>query len=169
MFAEEPVLNEVMSGYTGQVNLYGGEIELQAKTNGSTVNTNKFFNGDINLSSGTLNILNNAIDNITVSTWTSTANANLKFDTDLSNNTSDNFTIMNNATGTLNLTAINILGVDGDSGQITLFTNEKSPELNVLTTANYGGNEYTFTNSGILGVLNYCLLYLSILILLHYL
>jgi hypothetical protein len=38
-----------MSGYTGKVNLYNGEIELQAKKSGN-VNTNKFFSGDINLS-----------------------------------------------------------------------------------------------------------------------
>ena len=152
------ILNEDMSGYTGQVNLYGGEIELQAKTEeGSNVNTNKFFSGNINLSSGTLNILNNAIDNITVSNFTSTENANLKFDANLNNNTSDNFTVTNSAEGTLNLTAINILGVNGTSGQITLFKNSKSPTLNILTTANYGGYEYTFTNSGTAGVLNYLL------------
>ncbi len=150
------ILNEDMSGYTGQVNLYGGEIELQAKTEeDSNVNTNKFFSGNINLSSGTLNILNNAIDNITVSNFTSTENANLKFDANLNNNTSDNFTVTNTAEGTLNLTAINILGTNVGNGQITLFNNEVSPELNVLTTANYGGYEYTFTNSDIAGVLNY--------------
>ena len=150
------ILNEDMSGYIGAMNMYGGEIELQARTEeGSNVNINKFFSGDINLEDGTLNILNSAIDNITVSTWTSTANANLKIDTDLSNNISDNFTIVNSASGQLNLTAINILGINGDSGQITLFNNEKSPELNVLTTANYGGNEYIFTNSVIVGRLDY--------------
>ncbi|MBR3654540.1 MAG: hypothetical protein IKN62_03775, partial [Elusimicrobia bacterium] len=150
------VLNEDMSGYTGQVNLYGGEIELQAKTTeADNINTNKFFSGNINLSSGTLNILNNTIDNVTLSTWTSTVNTSLKFDTDLSNNTSDNFTVKNSATGILNLTAINLLGVNEDSGQITLFNDGKSPTLNVLTTGNYGGYEYTFTNSDISGVLNY--------------
>jgi hypothetical protein len=41
-----------MSGYTGAVNIYGGEIELQSKTNGNNINTNKFFSGNINLSSG---------------------------------------------------------------------------------------------------------------------
>ncbi len=150
------VLNESMNNYTGKINLYNGEIELKAKKSGtSQINTNKFFSGNINLSKGTLNILNNAIDNITVSTWTSTANVNLKFDTNLSNNTSDNFTVTNSATGQLNLTAINILGVNGETGQITLFKNKKSPTLNILTTANYGGYEYTFTNSDVLGVLNY--------------
>lgn len=149
------VLNEDMSGYTGQVNLYGGEIELQTKTNGSNVNTNKFFSGNINLSSGTLNIQNNAIDNITVSNFTSTENSNLKFDANLSNNTSDNFTVTNSASGELNLSAINLLGVNEDSGQITLFKNTKSPTLNILTSASYGGYEYTFTNSGTTGVLNY--------------
>ena len=150
------ILNENMSGYTGNVNLYGGEIELQAKTEeGSNVNTNKFFSGDINLSSGTLNILNNSIDNITVTNLTTTSNTNLKFDTDLSNNTSDNFTITNNASGELNLTAINILGVDEKLGQITLFNNGKAPTLNILTNASYGGYEYNFTNSGLAGVLNY--------------
>ena len=116
------------------------------------------FRGDINLSSGTLNILNNSIDNITVTNLTTTSNTNLKFDTDLSNNTSDNFTVTNSAIGTLNLTAINILGVDENIGQITLFNDEISPELNVLTTGNYGGQEYVFTNSDVAGVLNYRLL-----------
>jgi hypothetical protein len=41
------------------------------------------------------------IDNITVSNFTSTENSNLKFDA--------------------NLSAINLLGVNEDSGQITLF------------------------------------------------
>ena len=42
-----------------------------------------------------------------------------------------------------------------ETGSITLFNNEKSPTLNILTTANYGGSEYIFTNSSIAGVLNY--------------
>jgi len=150
------ILNEDMSGYLGTVNLYCGEIELQAKTNGiNNINTNKFFSGNINLSSGTLNILNNAIDNITVSTLTTTVNANLKIDVNLSNNTSDNFTVINTASGELNLIAINILGIEGNKGEITLFNNEKSPKLNILTTGNYGGDEYVFTNNEIAGVLNY--------------
>ena len=150
------ILNEDMSGYKGTINLYDGEIELQSKTNNnSNINTNKFFSGNINLSSGTLNILNNSIDNITITNLTATVNANLKFDADLSNNTSDNFTVTNSATGQLNLTAINILGMNENNGQITLFKNEKSPTLNILTTANYDGYEYTFTNSDIAGVLNY--------------
>ena len=146
-----------MTGYTGQVNLYNGEIELQSNTLGnSNVNTNKFFSGDITLSSGTLNIQNSSIDNIIVSNLTSTANANLKFDADLSNNTSDNFTVLDTASGELNLTAINILGVNRDNGQLTLFNDGVAPTLNILTTANYGGYEYTFTNSSdTLGVLNY--------------
>ena len=150
------ILNEDMSGYTGTVNLYGGEIELQSKSEeNSNINTNGFFSWKINLSSGTLNILNNAIDNISIYNLTTTSNANLKFDVDLSNNISDNFTIIEKTEGILNLTAINILGIDKDSGQITLFNNEKVPTLNILTTANYGGYEYTFTNSDIPGVLNY--------------
>ena len=151
------ILNEDMSLYRGTVNLYNGEIELQSKTNGnSNINTNKLFSGNINLNKGTLNILNNAIDNISLNNLTTTSNTNLKFDTDLSNNTSDNFTITNNVTGQLNLTAINILGVNGTNGQITLFNNGNAPQLNILTTATYGGYEYNFTNSNTMaGVLNY--------------
>ena len=150
------VLNEDMSDFVGYVNLYGGEVELRSKTEeNSNININKFFSGNVNLSSGTLNILNNAIDNITVSTWTSTANSNLKFDTDLRDNTSDNFTVINSAEGIINLTAINILGINEDNGQITLFNNENAPIINILTTGNYGGYEYTFTNSDVVGILNY--------------
>ena len=148
-------LNEDMSGYTGTVNLYKGDIYIQAKTEeGSNINTNKFFSGNINIQGGRLNTWNNVIDNITVSTLTLT-NAQLYFDTDLSNNTSDNFTVTNSVTGTLNLYAINILGVDQDSGQITLFNNENAPTINIHTTGSYGGYEYTFTNSDVAGVLNY--------------
>ena len=150
------ILNEDMSGYTGTVNLYGGELLLQSQTEeDSDTNTNKLFSGTININDGTLNILNNAIDNITVSTFTVTENAGLKFDANLSNNTSDNFTVTNNITGTLNLTAINLLEVDQDSGQITLFNDENAPELNILTAGVYKGYEYTFTNSDVAGVLNY--------------
>ena len=150
------ILNNNMEAHTGTVNLYGGEIEFKAKTaSGSNVNTNNFFRGNINLSSGTLNILNNAIDNITISTFTSTENVNLKFDMDLSNNTGDNFTVTNSADGTLNLTAMNILNANQDSGQIVLFNNENAPELNILTNAIYGGYEYHFTNGDIAGVINY--------------
>ena len=149
------IFNEDMSGYKGQINLYCGEIELQAKTNGDNVNTNKFFNGDINLDVGTLNILNNAIDNIIVTNLTTTSNVNLKFDVDLSNNTSDNFTVTNSTTGEINLKAINILNTLNDSGYITLFNNEKSPTINILTNGYYDGYEYIFTNSDIIGVLNY--------------
>ena len=149
------ILNENMSGYTGTVNLSGGELLLQSQVEeDSDINTNKLFSGTININDGTLNILNNAIDNVVVSTLNATENANLKFDVDLSNNTSDNFTVTN-VTGTINLTAINLLGVDEDSGQITLFKNENSPELNILTTGAYKGYEYTFTNSDVAGVLNY--------------
>ena len=149
------ILNGDMSGYTGTVNLYGGELLLQPQTEeDSDINTNKLFSGTININDGILNILNNAIDNITLSTFTVTGSAGLKFDADLSNNTSDNFTVTNVA-GTLNLTAINLLGVNQDSGQITLFNNENSPELNILTTGSYKGYEYTFTNGDVAGVLNY--------------
>ena len=150
------ILNEDMSGYTGTVNLYGGELLLQSQTEeDSDINTNKLFSGTININDGTLNILNNAIDNITLSTFTVTENAGLKFDANLSNNTSDNFTVTNNITGILNLTAINLLEVDQDSGQITLFNDENAPELNILTTGVYKGYEYTFVNSDVAGVLNY--------------
>ncbi len=150
------ILNNNMGLHTGAVNLYGGEIEFKAKTaNGSNVNTNNFFSGEINLSSGTLNILNNTIDNITISTFTSTENTNLKFDIDLSNNTGDNFTVTDTVSGTLNLTAMNILNANQDTGQIVLFNNENTPELNILTNAIYGGYEYNFTNSDIAGVINY--------------
>ena len=148
------ILNEDMSGYIGQINLYGGEIELQAKPNSSNINTNKFFIGNINLEGGTLNILNNAIDNIAISTL-SILNANLKIDVNLSNNTSDNFTVTNNVTGEVNLRAINILGVYANSGNITLFNNKKSPTINIKTTGNYGGYEYVFSTSSIKGVLCY--------------
>ncbi len=149
------ILNEDMSGYTGTVNLYGGELLLQSQVEeDSDINTNKLFSGIININNGTLNIMNNAIDNVVVSTLNATENANLKFDVDLRNNTSDNFTVTN-VTGTINLTAINLLGVDEDSGKITLFNNEISPELNILTTGAYKGYEYTFTNSDVSGVLNY--------------
>ena len=152
------ILNEDMSGYTGITNIYDGEVELQAKKgNNSNINTNKFFKGELNFSSGTLNISNNAIDNIAISTWTSTTNSNLKFDVDLVSNTNDNFTVANSADGTLNLSQINILGCykDIETGTITLFKNENSPILNVLTTANCGGNIYTFTVGDIAGTLNY--------------
>ncbi len=151
------VLNEDMSGFKGAVNLYNGEIELKPNVEeDSNINKNKFFSGSITLSGGTLNIQNGVIDDIKVTNLTSTENTNLKFDVDLSNNTSDIFTITNDATGELNLTAINILGVNGTSGQLTLFNDEVAPTLNILTTANYGGYEYTFTNSSdTLGVLNY--------------
>ena len=149
------ILNEDMSGYTGTVNIYGGELLLQAQTEeDSDININKLFGETININDGTLNILNNAIDNVVISTLNVTGNVNLKFDADLSNNTSDNFTVTN-LTGAFNLTAINLLGVDEDSGQITVFNGENAPELNILTTGGYKGYEYTFTNSDVAGVLNY--------------
>ena len=141
------VLNEDMTGFKGAVNLYNGEIELKAKVEeDSNINKNKFFSGSITLSGGTLNIQNGVIDDIKVTNLTSTANANLKFDVDLSNDTSDNFTIINTASGKLNLISINIIGVKENetSGKITLFNRGKSPELNILTTGNYGGTEYVF-------------------------
>ncbi|MBO7610881.1 MAG: hypothetical protein J6T23_01575 [Elusimicrobia bacterium] len=149
------ILNEDMSGYTGTVNVYGGELLLQAKTeDGSNINTNKLFSRTMNINDGTLNVLNNAIDNIVVSTLNVTGNVNLKFDADLSTNASDNFTVTN-VTGAFNLTAINLLGVNEDIGQITVFNSENAPELNILTTGGYKGYEYTFTNSDVAGVLNY--------------
>ena len=149
------ILNEDMSDFLGTVNLYNGEIELQAKTNGNNINTNKLFSGNINLSSGTFNILNNSIDNIIISTLTTTSNVNLQIDVDLRDNKSDNFTITNNITGEINLEAINILNTLNDSGYITLFNNEKSPTINILTNGYYNGYEYVFTNSLKEGVIDY--------------
>ena len=150
------ILNEDMSGYLGTVNLYCGEIKLQTKTNSiDNINTNKFFSGNINLSSGTLNILNNATDNITISTLTTTSNVNLKIDVDLSDNKSDNFTVTNSVTGKINLTAINILGVSDTTGQITVFNNGKSPDLKIGLIAVYNGYEYIFSTTTISGILSY--------------
>jgi len=149
------ILNEDMSGYTGTVNMYNGVLKLEAKTEeNSNVNTNKFFSGNISLQEGTIDLLNNAIDNVNVSNFAST-NGKLIFDADLSNKTNDNFTVSNSATGTLNLTGINILAVSTDCGTITLFNNEISPELNVLTMGFYGGYEYNLSTSTTKGVLNY--------------
>ncbi len=121
------VLNEDMSKYDGVVNFYGGELELQSRMEeNSNININKFFSGNINLSSGTLNILNNSIDNITISTLTTTANVNLQIDVDLSNN---NF--------------------------IVLFNSEISPNINILTSGYYNGYEYVFENDLKSGVLYY--------------
>ena len=150
------ILNEDMSGFTGQVNIYDGELELQARLDADDINKNKFFSGDINFSSGTLNISNGTIDYIDVKNWTSTENSNLKFDVDLRDDTSDNFTVENEATGELNLTAINILGTSFKStGTITLFKDEKSPEFQVLTTAYYDGYEYSFSTTTVMGELEY--------------
>ncbi|WP_413854158.1 autotransporter domain-containing protein [Candidatus Ruminimicrobium bovinum] len=149
------ILDEDMSDYKGDVNIHGGEVELQSK--GTEINTNKFFSGNITFVRGTLNILNNSIDNITLSKWSSTINSNLKFDVNLRNNTNDNFTITGSVSGTLNLSEINIIDIDTNEkeGTITLFNNGKSPKLNVLTTANYGGYEYSFSANTIEGTLNY--------------
>ena len=147
-------------GYKGTVNFYGGEMKIGALTDeDSNINNIKFFSGNINLSSGTVDFSNNAIDNIAVNNLTTTANTNLKFDVDLSNNTSDNWTVTNTVSGTseLNLTKINILGVGETTGSITLFNNENSPILNVISaTVSYGNKVYTFTNNEtIAGVIDY--------------
>ena len=65
------------------------------------------------------------------------------------------FTITNSATGKLNLTAINILGINESTGAITLFNNGVSPELNILTTAYYNGYEYSFSTTEVMGELGY--------------
>lgn len=152
--------NTGMRGYKGTVNLYGGEMKFGAVTNkGSNINNSKFFSGNINLSSGTVNFLNNVIDNIEVTNLTTTANTNLKFDADLSNNTSDNWSVTNSISDTdeINITQINILGINETTGSITLFNNENSPVLNIISpTINYGNKEYTFTNNEtIAGVIDY--------------
>ena len=152
--------NTGMRGYKGTVNFYGGEIKFGAVTDeGSNINNSKFFNGNINLSSGTVDFSNNAIDNINVNSLITTINTNLKFDVDLSNNTSDNWSVTNaiSDTNELNLTKINILGVNETTGSITLFNNGNSPVLNIISaTVNYGNQEYTFTNNEtIAGVIDY--------------
>ncbi|MCR4662257.1 MAG: hypothetical protein K5622_00020 [Endomicrobiaceae bacterium] len=162
------ILNEDMSGFNGAVNLYAGEIELKSKTEeDSNINTNKFFSGNVNGYGGTLNLLNNAIDTITLERFNVYSDLNLKFDMDLSNNTSDNFTedtifyIYSN--GVLNLTSINILGIneEAESGEVKLINHSISgladkDRIKVLTTASYNEKEYKISVSKeIYGLLEY--------------
>jgi predicted outer membrane repeat protein len=138
-----------MSEFTGNINLYNGTLKLTE--NGT------FFNADtLNLASGTLNIFNNKIDDITVSNFISTNNTNLILDVNLNNNTSDNFTVTDSATGTLEISKINVIDDSlSNTGSITLFNNMKSPTLSSSAAVFTSKGYYSFSSSSTLGLLNY--------------
>lgn len=154
-------LNEDMSGYAPNiVNFYGGTLKLgEDRTNTySQAVTPKFFKArDLNFYGGTLNLQNQKIDDITITNLTGSVDSegnalgNLKIDANLSTGAADNFTISGTAAGKLNISGINILA-DGSAGSITVFKNEISPELEVLTTYT-NKMKYIFTPSSTAGVL----------------
>ena len=154
-------LNEDMSGYAGNVYIYGGTVKLgEDRTNVYSASvTPKFFAANnLNLYGGTIDLRNKKIDNVTITNFngadvSGTALGNLMIDADLSAGTADNFTVSGTAAGYLNISGVNIL-TDGSASSITVFNNGNSPVLNGLTT--YTNNKkYIFTpDSTIAGVLN---------------
>ena len=96
-------LNEDMSGYTGDVNIYSGTVKLgenRTNTYSQAVTPVFFAANNLNLYGGTVDLQNKKIDTVTITNFsgsiddvTGEALANLKIDADMSSGMADNFTI----------------------------------------------------------------------------
>lgn len=146
----EVIFNENVSDAT--INLYDGILRLGQMGNtrltdatGITPSNSYLNNVNLNLTGGTLNLQNNNINDVlNLNSFTSAIGTSLNFDADLSNNTND-LIKATSASGTLNVSNLNIVA-DGNDSTLTLFFNGISPTLTAFNkyTTNY---KYSFTPS----------------------
>ena len=106
------VLNEDMSAYTGNVNLYNGTLQLGE--NGTFFNPNNF-----NVVNGTINTANGRIETTPLGNLTISDTLHLYFDADLKNGTVDKIFSNNTITepGKITIEDINLLSEPGTSIQ----------------------------------------------------
>ena len=137
------ILNEDMTGYTGQVNLYNGTIALWED--------GKFFGGELNVSNlATINLINNRRNtpsDVKISTFS--GNALLEIDANLNGNfcLNDIVEITDSASGSITLSNVNVLNINlilQNTGRLTLFS-EQAPSLNADLKVNYGGTAVKFS------------------------
>lgn len=125
------------------VNLNGGSLVLGDYENNPTDSNGYFNNVNLNLNNGTFNSANGVSDTFNIVNLTAQNTSNLFLDADLKNNAYDKFNISGNATGILNVGALNITGdftvlpVDGGKSVLEIFDSSKSATLAV------NGNTYT--------------------------
>lgn len=98
------VLNENMNSYWGNVNLYGGTLQIGEK--------GTFFKNTPNFTTYdgvTLDLQNNKTDNISIKNYIINGTTNVKIDADLANEKIDNFNITSTSgSGNLNISSIDM-------------------------------------------------------------
>lgn len=108
-------LNENMSAFEGDVNIYGGTVKLgedRTNTYSQVVKPEFFFADNLNLYGGTIDLQNKKIDSVTIRNFNGSVDSdgnalgNLKIDANLSAGTADNFYLYEYATGKLNISGI---------------------------------------------------------------
>ncbi len=85
------LLNEDMTSYTGQVNLYGGTIEVGRDIGKGATGFTNFFGGNFEVHGGTLDTINTVTDRFDMSSWTTTKAINARIEADLNTGTADYF------------------------------------------------------------------------------
>ena len=147
------------SSYTNTINLYNGVLKLghTYQSDGTTIrSTGTIANNVLNLYGGTIDMMDGRIGNY-INTPTLSiekdSSIGLKFDVDLTNSTTDYFTLgsalVNSGTGTNNgvfkIDDINILqDATSDSTSVTLFTGANTPSLSQIVGATVDTTIYRY-------------------------
>ncbi len=96
------ILNEDMSGFSGDVNIYAGTVKL--------TENGKWFAGSTTIDNATIDIANTVIEDIAFNNLTVTNNLNLAVDADLQNEKMDTISTDGyDIEGTIKVTAINVI------------------------------------------------------------
>ena len=122
------ILNEDMTGYTGQTNLYDGTIKLGGK--------GTLFGGNMTVDNATIDIVNKRIQEHNFNILTVNNTLNLVVDADLQNGTMDTISANNSSqiNGTINIKAINILRDSIKKEMEVLFTNSETLKHKIIST-----------------------------------
>ena len=120
------ILNEDMTGYTGQVNLYNGTIALGE--NGT------FFGGDLHVYRGTIDFINEKIQDHNFNNLTVTKGLTLAVDADLKNKKMDTIYAQTvSDAGMINIKSINILSNAVNTTEI-MFTSSTVLKDRIIST-----------------------------------
>ena len=125
------VLNEDMTGYTGQVNLYAGTVEIGA--NGT------WFGGNAYVEDATINMVNGMIKEHNFNNLTVNQNLNLFVDANLKKKEMDTISANNySGEGKINVKALNIIEDATENRTKILFTSSTAlkDKITTIKTAN---------------------------------
>ena len=120
------ILNEDMSEFTGNVNIYGGIIKLDNKA--------KWFTGDVNVADSSIEMLNNKIETVTFNNASIQEELSFTVDVDLKNANMDKVLVSSSyGEGKVNIKEINVIEDSNETKKVS-FANLDSIDAERITT-----------------------------------